>query len=248
MAQRGGLRVAEDPHAPGAAPLARADAPAEEELAASLLEEAGEPFPWDRLTPRDVSPDQWERFQGYVAEIFEAFGMDLDTPGTRRTPERFLQAVYEATSGYEGDPNLLTAFPTECGDGSPCALSQVIEGPIQFYALCEHHALPFFGVAYVGYVPGELIIGISKLTRLVRLFARRFTVQERMGVEIADTLVKVLEPQGVAVHLSAVHLCTQMRGVRESSSRTWTSFWRGSYEGNPAMRDEFLRTVRLDRR
>jgi GTP cyclohydrolase I len=240
MAQRGGLRVAKDPHAPGAAPLARADAPAEEELAASLLEEAGEPFPWDRLTPRDVSPDQWERFQGYVAEIFEAFGMDLDTPGTRRTPERFLQAVYEATSGYEGDPNLLTAFPTECGDGSPCALSQVIEGPIQFYALCEHHALPFFGVAYVGYVPGELIIGISKLTRLVRLFAQRFAVQERLGRQIADGLEAMLQPHGVAVYLEAHHMCMQMRGVREVSSLTRTTFWRGEYDQNPALRAEFL--------
>jgi len=121
----------------------------------------------------------------------------------------------------------------------------VIEGPIQFYALCEHHSLPFFGVAYVGYVPGDLIIGISKLTRLVRLFACRFTVQERMGAEVVEALVKVLEPRGVAVHLSATHLCTQMRGVREGSSRTWTSLWRGSYESDPAMRDEFLRTVRF---
>ena len=232
----------EDPHAPGPA---REDRPAGEPLATSLLEEAEEPFPWDRLIPREVSPDQWARFQGYMAEIFQALGMDLDTPGTRRTPERFLRAIFEATSGYEGDPNLLAAFPTECAGAPPSALSQVIEGPIQFYALCEHHSLPFFGVAHVGYVPDDLVIGISKLTRLVRLFARRFTVQERMGVEIAEALVKVLEPHGVAVHLSATHLCTQMRGVREASSRTSTSFWRGSYENDPAMRDEFLQTVRF---
>jgi GTP cyclohydrolase I len=233
--------MADEAHAPGPAPE---DGPAGEPLATSLLEDAAEPFPWDRRIPRDIPPERWARFEGYVAEILQALGMDLDTPGTRRTPERFLRSLFESTSGYEGDANLLTAFPVDCRGGPPSAFGQVIEGPIHFYALCEHHALPFFGVAHVGYVPDELIIGISKLTRLVRLFARRFTVQERMGVEVADTLVKVLEPQGVAVHLAATHLCTQMRGVQEASSRTWTSFWRGSYEREPAMRDEFLRAAR----
>ena len=90
----------------------------------------------------------------------------------------------------------------------------------------------------------EQIIGISKLTRLVRLFARRFTVQERIGQQVADTLVSLLQPHGVAVHLEAVHLCTQMRGVREEQSRTWTSFWRGNYETDTAMRDEFLEVCR----
>ena len=217
-------------------------------LASAFLDEAEADFSWDRLLPRDIAPEDWKRYEGYVAEIFTALGMDLHSPGTRRTPERFLRALYESTSGYEGDPNLLTAFPTECRGGPDCRLSQVIEGPINFFALCEHHALPFFGVAHVGYVPHESIIGISKLTRLVRLFARRFTVQERLGVEIADTLVKVLEPHGVAVHLSATHLCTQMRGVKEDSSKTWTSFWRGSYEKEPAMRQEFLQTLRFSRR
>jgi len=209
-----------------------------------LLEDPDEPFPWDHIVRREIGPERWARFQGYMSEIFETFGMDLEAPGTRRTPERFLRALFDSTSGYEGDPNLLTAFPTECRGGPDCMLSQVIEGPIHFYALCEHHSLPFFGAAHVGYVPHETIIGISKLTRLVRLFARRFTVQERMGVEITDTLTKVLQPHGVAVHLAATHLCTQMRGVREDQSRTWTSFWRGSYEMEPAMRDEFLQTVR----
>jgi GTP cyclohydrolase I len=223
--------------------------PPQESAGSSLIDDGeDEPFAWDHVLRREISPDQWLRFQDYMVEIFEALGMDLDTPGTRRTPERFLRALYESTSGYEGDPKLLTAFPTECRGGPDCRLSQVIEGPIQFFALCEHHSLPFFGVAHVGYVPHELIIGISKLTRLVRLFARRFTVQERMGVEIAETLVKVLEPHGVAVHLAATHLCTQMRGVREDQSKTWTTFWRGSYEREASMRDEFLQTVRSSRR
>src|SRR5207249_7567214 len=138
------------------------------------------------------------------------FGMELETPGTSRTPDRFLKALLDSTAGYEGDPKQLTAVPTECRGGPDCRISQIIEGPISFCALCEHHALPFHGVAHVGYVAGDRIIGISKLTRLVRVFARRFTVQERLGEQIADTLVHLIEPQGVAVRLEASHLCTQM--------------------------------------
>ena len=199
---------------------------------------------WENVRPRLITPERWKEFEGYVAEIFEAMGMDLDTPGTAKTPERFLQALFDSTLGCEGDAKLLTAFPTECRGGPDCRISQIIEGPISFFALCEHHALPFFGKAHVGYVAHEQIIGISKLTRLVRVFARRFTVQERMGQEIADTLVRLLEPHGVAVHLEAVHLCTQMRGVREEQSRTWTSFWRGNYENDPELRAEFLQVCR----
>ena len=196
--------------------------------------------PWEHVHERPITPEQWERYQGWVAEIFSAFGMHLEMPGTRRTPERFLQALLDATVGYEGDPKLVTAFPTECRGGPDCRISQVIEGPIPFYSLCEHHAFPFFGVAHVGYVAHEHIIGISKLTRLVRVYARRFTVQERLGQQIADHLEHLMQPHGVAVHVSAAHLCTQMRGVREERSRTWTSFWRGAYETEPEMRREFL--------
>jgi GTP cyclohydrolase I len=196
--------------------------------------------PWEHVHERPIAPEQWDRYQAWIGEILSAFGMHLDTPGTRRTPERFLQALFDATVGYEGDPKLVTAFPTECRGGPDCRLSQVIEGPIPFYSLCEHHAFPFFGVAHVGYVAHENIIGISKLTRLVRVYARRFTVQERLGQEIADHLEHLMEPHGVAVHVEAAHLCTQMRGVREERSRTWTSFWRGTYETEPEMRREFL--------
>jgi GTP cyclohydrolase IA len=186
---------------------------------------------------REIAPADWARFRAAVGEIFEAFGMDLDTPGTRETPERFLRALFDATAGYEGDPKLLTAFPAEGVGG------HVVEGPIAFAALCEHHALPFVGEAHVGYVAGDEIIGISKLTRLVRLYARRFTVQERLGEQIADTLVELIRPQGVAVHLQASHLCTQMRGVEERS-RTVTTFWRGSFEDDAELRREFLQLVR----
>jgi GTP cyclohydrolase I len=195
---------------------------------------------WERVRPRQVSDEQWERFEAGVAEMFEAFGMDLHTEGTERTPRRFVRALYEATVGYEGDPKLLTAFPTECRGGPDCRISQVIEGPIPFFSLCEHHAFPFYGVAHVGYVAHEQIIGISKMTRLVRVYARRFSVQERLGQQIADHLNEMMQPHGVAVHLQAAHLCTQMRGVREERSRTSTSFWRGTYEQDPEMRREFL--------
>ena len=191
---------------------------------------------WAELPERDVAPEDWARFRTAIGEIFEAFGMDLDTPGTRETPERFLRALYDATAGYEGDPKLLTAFPAEGVGG------HVIEGPISFSALCEHHALPFFGVAHVGYVARDEIIGISKLTRLVRLYARRFTVQERLGEQIADTLMELIEPEGVAVHLEASHLCTQMRGVEERS-RTVTTFWRGAFEEDAELRREFLQLL-----
>src|SRR2546421_6815066 len=191
------------------------------------------------LRPRHISEEQMHKFENDVSAILTAFGLDLDTPATRDTPRRFLRAMFDATEGYEGDPKLLTVFETECRGGPDCRLSQVIEGPIDIFSLCEHHALPFHGHAYIGYIAHEHIIGLSKLTRLVRVFARRFTVQERVGVQIADELVRVLKPHGVAVHLNATHLCTQMRGVREGHSRTWTSYWRGNYESDPQLRTEF---------
>ena len=194
--------------------------------------------------PRQTGADDWRRYVRYMAEIFTALGMEPDTPGTRETPERFLRALYDATAGYEGDPKLLTAFPAESEGGPDSLVSQVVEGPISFHCLCEHHALPFFGTAHVAYVPRDEIIGISKLTRLVQLYARRFTVQERLGEQIADSLVDLIHPHGVAVQLDAAHLCTQMRGVREENSRTVTTFWRGGYTEDPSLRQDFLALVR----
>jgi GTP cyclohydrolase IA len=202
------------------------------------------PSRWDPEGRRDVSPDEWARYERYVGEIFAAFGMDLDTPGTRETPRRFLRAMFEATAGYGGDPKLRTAFPSERPEGVTGIHNQIVEGPISFFSLCEHHALPFHGVAYVGYVAGDEILGISKLTRLVRLFARRFTVQERLGEQIADELVELVQPRGVAVRLEAAHLCTQMRGVEEEGSRTVTTFWRGVYDDDAELRREFVAETR----
>jgi GTP cyclohydrolase IA len=189
---------------------------------------------------RSVSPADRERFEANLAEIFDAAGMDLGSPGTKDTPQRFLQALFDATEGYEGDPKLLTAFPTECHGGASCEIAQIVEGPIPFFSLCEHHAMPFFGRAYVAYVAHEQIIGISKLTRLVRVITRRFGVQERMTHQVADELMRLMNAHGVAVYMEAHHLCTQMRGVREDSPMTRTTAYRGTYETNAALRGEFL--------
>jgi GTP cyclohydrolase IA len=192
------------------------------------------------LRPRRVTAPQLRKYEGYMAEIFAACGLDLQTDATERTPQRFIRALFDITDGYEGDPKLLTIFGTECRGDPDCQLSQVSEGPIQFFSLCEHHGLPIIGRAYVGYIAHQHIIGISKLTRLVRLFAKRFTVQERLGQQMADTLEAMLEPHGVAIYLEAHHLCTQMRGVRESAPLTRTTVWRGAFAASPSLRSEFF--------
>ena len=197
------------------------------------------------LRKRPVTEDQFRKFEGYAAEIFSTFGLDLNTPATKDTPRRFVKALFDATEGYDGDPKLLRVFDTECRGEPDCRLSQVMEGPIHFFALCEHHALPFYGSVYIGYVANDKIIGISKLTRLVRLFSRRFAVQERIGQQLADSLETILHPNGVAVFVEAHHLCVEMRGVREISPITRTSVWRGHYANDPALRSEFISASRL---
>jgi len=194
-----------------------------------------------QATRKPLSLESRRRFVHYIAEIFSALGMDLDTQGCQRTPQRFLEALVDMTSGYEGDSNIATTFRSEA-EPRQSTSNQVTEGPIAFYALCEHHGLPFFGTAYVGYIPGNQIIGISKLTRIVRVFARRFTIQERIGERVADHLVELIAPAGVAVHLAATHLCTHMRGVQEPSMTT-TTFWRGAFT-DPDLRRDFLAVVR----
>jgi GTP cyclohydrolase I len=193
-----------------------------------------------QLQTRQISKETYNKFEGYIAEIFSAYGLDLDTPATKDTPRRFIKALFDATEGYDGDPKLLRVFQTECRGEPDCRLSQVIEGPIHFFSLCEHHAFPFFGVAYVGYIAYENIIGISKLTRMVRLFSKRFSVQERIGQQIADSLETMLHPSGVAVYLEAHHLCMEMRGVRETAPLTRTTVWRGNFAEEPSLRAEFM--------
>lgn len=195
---------------------------------------------------RDLSEAEMRRFEGYMAEIFAALRMDA-SPATANTPRRFLRSLSEATVGYQGDPKLMTVFDSEYEDELECRSNQVIEGPIRFHALCEHHALPFYGEAWVGYIPGERILGISKLVRLVQVFARRFTLQERIGQEVADALDDMVAPRGVAVAIKATHLCTQMRGVASTSALTRTTCWRGAFSDDPALRSEFLESCSWDR-
>lgn len=200
-----------------------------------------------KLKPRHISQAQFKKFEGYVGEIFSALGLDLNSPSTRETPERFIKALFDATEGYDGDDNILKTFETECDTPSNCGLSQIIQGPIPFYSLCEHHVLPFYGRVYVGYIANENIVGISKLTRIVRLFSKRFGVQERIGQEIANMLEEVVHPEGVAVYIEAHHMCMEMRGVREGAPLTRTTVWRGSYEKESALRAEFFSSSGLNR-
>ncbi len=212
-----------------------------------VLEEEPRYVVTEELHPRRIDDDKRLRLETCASEILEALGLDLNAPATKDTPRRFIQALIDATGGYEGDPKLIKVFKTECHGGSDCKLSQVIEGPIHFFAMCEHHGLPIYGDAYVGYVAHEHILGLSKLNRLVRLFTRRFVVQERIGRQIADMLVELLQPHGVAVYLEAHHLCVEMRGVRDITPTTRTTFWRGEYENNPNLRSAFFTACGLQR-
>jgi len=200
-----------------------------------------------QLNQRNISKEDLKKYEGYMAEIFTAFGMNIKTPSTVDTPRRFIEALYESTNGYDGDPKLIKAFPKECRGEPDCRLSQVIEGPIHFHSLCEHHVFPFYGEAFVGYVANESILGISKLTRLVRLYTKRFAVQERIGYQIADTLEALMAPHGVAVFIRAKHMCVEMRGVREISPATRTTVFRGVYAEDPALRAEFLNICGIDK-
>ncbi len=199
------------------------------------------------LHQRRLSEGDLRKFEGYLAEIFTALGLDLSRPATAATPRRFLRALLDATEGYEGDPKLITVFQSECRGGPDCQIAQLVEGPIPFFGLCEHHARPIVGMAYVGYIAHTEILGLSKLTRLVRIFARRFTGQERLGQQIAEGLIAILQPHGVAVYLEAAYLCMEMRGVRATVSRTRTTVWRGEYERSAALRAEFFVSCGLER-
>jgi GTP cyclohydrolase I len=213
--------------------------------APTLTTESLAPFDGSSRRPaRNLTAADWTRYEGYAAEILTSFGLDLSAPGTKNTPRRFLRAIFDATEGYDGDPKLLTAFPTECRGGANCELSQVVEGPIPFVGVCEHHVLPFVGRAWIGYVAHDQIIGVSKLTRLVRVLTRRFGVQERMTHEIADSLSTMVNAHGTAVLLEARHLCTQMRGVREQEPQTRTTAYRGTYVAEASLRNEFFALAR----
>jgi GTP cyclohydrolase IA len=186
-----------------------------------------------------LTGDERQRFEEYVAEIFTRMGMDTSSPGTQQTPHRWLTALWDMTEGYDGDPKLSTLFPGECPACPEEEKTHIVEGPIYFTGLCEHHVLPIRGCGWVGYLAEGKLIGISKLTRIVRLYSRRFTSQERLSHQIVDELVRDVEPRGVIVYVEAEHFCTQARGVREVSSWTGTLVSHGAYNTSPHLREEF---------
>jgi GTP cyclohydrolase I len=172
-----------------------------------------------------------------VRRILEAIGEDPDRQGLRRTPARVQDALEFLTRGYR------ETLAHAVGDGvfEEAHESMVLVRDIEIYSLCEHHMLPFYGRAHVAYVPDGRILGLSKLPRIVDMFARRLQVQERLTDQVADAVMEVLGPRGVGVVVEAAHLCMMMRGVEKQNSKTVTSALRGIFRDDPKTRDEFLR-------
>jgi len=193
-----------------------------------------------------LKPEERTKFEACAAEIFSRMGLDLSSRGDRDTPRRWVTALWDMTEGYDGDSKLSTLFPVECPTCPDEEKTHVVEGPIRFTGLCEHHVLPIRGSVWVGYLAAENLIGISKLTRITRLYSKRFTSQERLCHDIANELTNDVKPRGVAVFIEAEHFCTQARGVRELSSRTGTLVMRGAYNENPLLSQEFR--LMVDRR
>lgn len=185
------------------------------------------------LTPFTSAPlvDR-DRAQAAVAELLAAFGQDPSGPHLEQTPRRVVDAFAEMLAP---EPFTFTTFPNDEGYGD-----LVLVREVAFTSLCEHHLLPFRGVAHIGYVPGERIVGLSKLARVVEWFARRLQVQERMTTQIADHLEAALAPRGVGVVVQAEHLCMSLRGVRATRAHTTTSVFRGRIDEDERMRAQLL--------
>jgi len=184
----------------------------------------------------DGRPAGIEAAESHIYELLKFVGEDPDREGLLATPERVVRALSFLTEGYQKDVDKLfnNAFFSEEYD------EMVLVKDIEFYSMCEHHMLPFFGKAHVAYIPDGKIIGLSKIPRVVDVFARRLQVQERLTDQVADALMRVLEPYGVGVVVEAFHLCMMMRGVEKQNSKTVTSALRGSFLDG-STRDEFLR-------
>ncbi len=177
---------------------------------------------------------------GLTTALLKELGEDPGRDGLQRTPERVAQSMRFFTQGYGQDPaDVLNGalFDVEYDE-------MVLVREIDFYSLCEHHIVPFFGRVHVAYIPDKKVIGLSKIPRLVEIFARRLQVQERMTMQIAQTLDEVLKPKGVAVVVEAKHLCMMMRGVQKQNSSAITSSLRGEFENDPKTRSEFMGLLR----
>lgn len=180
-----------------------------------------------------------QHIEAAVHTILCAVGEDPERTGLQRTPRRVAKMYEELTAGYHVDPVALVndaIFDISYDQ-------MVIVKNIDYYSLCEHHLLPFYGRAHVAYLPRGKVIGLSKIPRIVEMFARRLQVQERMTVQVAEFIQELLDPQGVAVVCEGVHMCTAMRGVKKANTRMVTSAMLGSFRENPRTRNEFLEHV-----
>ncbi|HYI95804.1 MAG TPA: GTP cyclohydrolase I FolE [Bryobacteraceae bacterium] len=182
------------------------------------------------------------RIAELMREVLERIGEDPTRDGLVRTPIRAEKALTYLTSGYEANIGSIVngaLFDVRYDE-------MVIVKDIEFFSLCEHHMLPFYGKAHVAYLPGDKVIGLSKIPRIVDMFARRLQVQERLTQEVAETLQDVLKPRGVGVILEARHFCMMMRGVEKQHSGTVTSAMLGAFRQNKETRDEFLSLIKQD--
>lgn len=184
--------------------------------------------------------EQCEALAGHVREVLSLLGEDPMREGLQKTPERVAKAWQYLTQGYMQDPQAILREALFEEDYSEMILVRDIE----LFSLCEHHMLPFFGKAHVAYIPAGRIVGLSKIPRVVDVFARRLQVQERLTVQIRDAIAEVLQPVGVAVVIEAQHLCMAMRGVQKQHSVTTTSAMSGEFLTNQATREEFMRLIR----
>ena len=177
-----------------------------------------------------------EQIEGAVQTILQNIGEDPEREGLLRTPNRVAKMYAELTAGYHVDPQALindAVFSVDYDE-------MVMVKDIDFSSLCEHHMLPFMGRVHVAYIPNGKVIGLSKIPRIVEMFARRLQVQERMTVQIADFIDAALHPQGVAVVAEGVHLCSVMRGVKKANAKMITSAMRGVFRSDPKTRAEFM--------
>ena len=184
-----------------------------------------------------TSDDAQEQLGSLVRRQLELLGEDPERDGLLRTPERVARSMSFLTAGYSQSPRDVI------GEGvfEDAHKNMIMVRDIELYSMCEHHMLPFFGKAHVAYIPDGKIVGLSKIPRLVDVFARRLQVQERLTDQIAEALCEVLRPRGVGVVVEASHLCMMMRGVQKQNSKTITSALRGLFRSDPRTRDEFLR-------
>ncbi len=172
------------------------------------------------------------------SEVLQFLGEDKDREGLKKTPERLAKAMQYLTQGYQGDAHAII----NSAKFHESISEMTVVKDIELYSMCEHHMLPFFGKAHIAYIPNGWITGLSKLARVVDVFARRFQVQERLTVQIMNAIKETLNPQGVAVVIEAKHLCMMMRGVQKQNSVTTTSAFDGEFQKD-STRSEFLKLI-----